>query len=132
MDNTAYDNKNLYFYAGKVFGSHRLEYTWEDYESSSDIYVEEEVRTTPPLTDFYLEAPRRDREKHGLFYQWDAETNWLREVSANAFTQNSKRHFYTYSELRSGSIGYDRDINSYGDLDSEGTLLQLDFTLGHA
>jgi hemoglobin/transferrin/lactoferrin receptor protein len=127
MDNSAYDNKSFYFYAGKTFGDHRFEYTWEDYESSSDIYVEEEVRTTPPLTDFYLEAPRRDREKHGFFYQWEADTNWLRELTTNAFTQASKRHFYTYTELRSDTIGYDRDIDNFSDLDSDGALVQLDF-----
>ncbi|MCB1708218.1 MAG: TonB-dependent receptor, partial [Halioglobus sp.] len=43
MDNTAYDNDSVYLYAGRGFGDQRLEYTYEKYESSSNVYVEEEV-----------------------------------------------------------------------------------------
>ena len=123
MDNTAFDNESLYLYAGRGFGDHRLEYTYEDFESSSDVYVEQELKSTFPLTDFYLETPRRDRDKHALFYQWDADNSWLRSLNANAYYQQSDRHFYTYSEL----VWYQRDINNYSDLDTQGGLLQMDF-----
>jgi len=70
MPSTAFENESLYLYAGKSFGDHHLEYTYEDYESSNGIFVEEEIKTIFPLTDFYLETPQRDREKHGVFYNW--------------------------------------------------------------
>ena len=123
MENTSFDNESLYVYAGKNLGDHRLEYTYEDFESSSDVFVEEEVKTSYPLTDFYLETPKRDRDKHGVFYSWDTDNEWLKGVSANAYHQQSERHFYTYSEL----VWYQRDINSYSDLDTDGALLQMDF-----
>lgn len=122
MDNTAYDNDSVYLYAGRGFGEQRLEYTYEKYQSSSHVYVEEEVKTTYPLTDFYVESPRRDRDKHGVFYDWDVENNWLQRVSANAFQQQNDRHFYTYTE----TVWYSRDINSYSTLDTDGALVQLD------
>jgi hemoglobin/transferrin/lactoferrin receptor protein len=122
MENTAFDNESLYLYAGRAFGDHRFEYTYEDFESSSDVFVEEEVKHTYPLTDFYLETPKRDRDKHGLFYTWDADGTWLKSLSANAYHQESDRHFYTYSEL----VWYQRDINNYSDLETDGALLQLD------
>ncbi len=123
MDNTAYDNDSVYLYAGRGFGAQHLEYTYEKYESSSKVYVEEEVKTTYPLTDFYVESPRRDRDKHGLFYDWDVDNSWLQNVSANAFHQENDRHFYTYTE----TVWYSRDINSYSTLNTDGILLQLNF-----
>jgi hemoglobin/transferrin/lactoferrin receptor protein len=123
MDNTGFDNDSVYFFAGRDFGAQRLEYTYENYESSSGAYVEEEVRTTYPLTDFYVESPRRDRDKHGLFCDWEVGNSWLQSVSANAFQQKNDRHFYTYTE----TVWYGRDINSYSTLDTDGALLQLDF-----
>jgi hemoglobin/transferrin/lactoferrin receptor protein len=122
MDNTAYDNDSVYVYAGRGFGDQRLEYTYEKYKSSSNIYVEEEVKSTYPLTDFYVESPKRDRDKHGLFYTWNVDNNWLRGVSANAYRQNSDRHFYTFTE----TVWYSRDINNYSELQTDGALLQLD------
>jgi hemoglobin/transferrin/lactoferrin receptor protein len=121
MENTSYDNNSLYLYTGKSFGDQRLEYSYEDYQASSHAYVEDEVKTSYPLTDFYLETPKRDRDKHGLFYQWALDNNWLQSLEANAYHQNSDRHFYTYTE----TVWYERDINSKDKLSTDGALLQL-------
>ncbi len=123
MDNTSYDNKSLYLYAGKGFGDHRLEYTYEDYKSSSHTYVEDEVKNSFPLTDFYIEVPRRDRDKHGLFYNWAIDNSWPQSLEANAYHQKSDRHFYTQVE----TVWYLRDTNSKSDLTTDGALLQLNF-----
>jgi hemoglobin/transferrin/lactoferrin receptor protein len=128
MPNTTFENESLYLYAGKSFGEHRLEYTFEDYESSSGIFVEEEVKSTFPLTDFYLDAPQRDREKHGVFYNWDTDNSWLKSVEANAYRQVSDRHFYSFVQ----TVWYERDINTIGELTTDGALLQLNLqTLGN-
>jgi hemoglobin/transferrin/lactoferrin receptor protein len=123
MENTSYDNESLYLFTGKNFGDHRLEYTYEDYQSSSHTFVEEEVKSTFPLTDFYLETPKRDREKHGLFYYWTIDNNWVKDLVANAYHQESDRHFYTRTE----TFWYERDINSNSDLTTDGALMQLNF-----
>jgi len=121
MPNTAFENDSLYLYAGKSFGNHHLEYTYEDYESSNGIFVEEEVKTTFPLTDFYLETPQRDREKHGVFYNWDLDNSWLKSLEANAYRQVSDRHFYSFVK----TVWYERDINTVGELTTDGALMQL-------
>ena len=123
MDNTAYDSDSVYVYAGRGFGDHRVEYTYEKYQSSSNVYVEEEVKNAYPLTDFYIESPKRDREKHGLFYSWEIDNNWLQTLTANAYQQTNDRHFYTFTE----TVWYSRDINNYSKLDTEGGLIQLNF-----
>lgn len=122
MENTAYDNDSVYLYAGRGVGDHRLEYTYEKYRSNSHVYVEDEVKHSYPLTDFYVESPQRDRDKHGVFYSWDVNSNWLHSVTANAYQQQSDRHFYTYTE----TVWYSRDINNYSTLDTDGALAQLD------
>jgi hemoglobin/transferrin/lactoferrin receptor protein len=123
MDNTSYDNDALYLFAGKELGNHRLEYTYEDYQSSSHSFVEEEIKNTFPLTDFYLETPQRDRNRHALAYQLDIDNNWARNLEANAFHQLSKRQFYTRTE----TVWYERDVNSKDDLTTDGALVQLNF-----
>jgi len=123
MPNTAFENTSAYLYLGKNFGDHHLEYTYENYQSSSGIFVEEEVRSSFPLTDFYLETPQRDRQKHGVFYKWDVDNSWLKSLEANSFRQKSDRHFYSYVE----TIWYQRDINTIGELTTDGALGQLNF-----
>lgn len=123
MDNTAYDSDSMYFYAGRGFGDHTVEYTYEKYQSSSKVYVEEEVKRVYPLTDFYIESPKRDRDKHGLFYSWEADNSWLQSLSVNAYQQTNDRHFYTFTE----TVWYSRDINNYSELNTDGALIQLNF-----
>ncbi len=123
MPDTTYENDSVYLFAGKTMGDHRLEYTYENFESSSDIFVEEEVKNSFPLTDFALSTPRRDRKKHAVFYNWDIDNSWLRSVEANAYRQVSNRHFYSYVE----TIWYQRDIDTIGELTTDGALTQLNF-----
>jgi len=122
IENTSFDNSNTYLYAGKSFGDQRLEYTFEDYQSSSEIFVEEEVRTSFPLTDFALSTPRRDRQRHSLVYSQELDAGWLDSFEVNGFYQESDRLFLTRTE----TVWYERDIRSDSTLDSIGGLLQFD------
>ncbi|MEP5764221.1 MAG: TonB-dependent receptor [Halieaceae bacterium] len=122
VDNTSFDSNNAYVYLGKNFGSSSVDYTYENYESSSHIFVEEEVKTSFPLTDFYLETPQRDRERHSLAYNTELGGDWIQQLQLSGFYQESNRHFYTRSE----TIWYERDINSDSDLTTGGGLLQLE------
>jgi hemoglobin/transferrin/lactoferrin receptor protein len=122
IENTAFDNSNAYLYVGKGFGDQRLEYTYEDFESSSEIFVEEEVRTSFPLTDFYLETPQRDRARHALAYDRAAESAWIDRLQINGFYQLSDRRFLNRTE----TIWYERDIDSDSELTTWGGLVQVD------
>lgn len=123
MPNTSYENDSLYLYAGKSFAAQRFEYTYEDYRASSETFVEEAVKNTFPLTDFSIDTPRRDRRKHGLFYEWSADNDWLQSLVANAYHQVSERHFYTFTE----TAMFARDVNSKDTLITDGALLQFNF-----
>lgn len=60
------------------------------------------------VTDSVLSTPQRDREKHGIFYNWYIDNSWLKSVGFNTYHQVRNRHFYSYMETiwcqRSGFI----------------------------
>ncbi|MFT5482929.1 MAG: hemoglobin/transferrin/lactoferrin receptor protein [Halieaceae bacterium] len=123
VDNTAFDSSNIYLYLGKTVGAHSFDYHYEDYRSSSEIFVEEEVKTSYPLTDFYLDTPRRDRRKHSFAYSWELDSQYVDSFRANSYFQTSEREFYTRTE----TVWYERDIYSESELETRGALAQVNF-----
>ena len=121
MDNTAYDNDSVYLRRPGLWRPAAGVHLRKVREQQQCLW-EEEVKV--PTTDRFLRGiPRRDRDKHGLFYSWEVDNSWLQSLSANAFQQQNDRHFYTYT----GNRLYSRDINSYSTLDTDGALVQMDF-----
>jgi hypothetical protein len=70
-----------------------------------------------------LSTPQRDREKHGVFYNWDIDSSWHKSLEANAYRQVSNRRFYRYVQ----TIWYQRDINTMGELTTDGAFTPLNF-----
>lgn len=131
IDNTAFDNQSAYAWAGRDFGPHRVELVWDRYESATDVFVEEEERTAPPLTDFRIDVPRRDREKLGLFYEWRDVASFLPLVKANVQRQWNERRFDTFSAtLVPGArpVATERSVFSDASLEVDDGVLQLDWT----
>ncbi|MBT4518577.1 MAG: TonB-dependent receptor [Halieaceae bacterium] len=128
IEETAYDNRSLYAYMGKSLGNHTLELVWDSYESSADIFVEEEVKTTFPLTDFWINTPQRDRQKLSFNYLWEPDNAYLEQLKISAFRQDSERQFNTSAT----TVWYARDISTYDELTTDGGLLQANWALGSA
>lgn len=122
-ENTAFDHRGYYGFLEKTAGSHSLGLTWDRFESSSEIFVEEAARTTFPLTDFALNTPQRDRERFSLDYHLEPGQGPLDLLTVSAFTQESLRTFISNTE----TIWYQRDIDTRGTLRSDGLLLQADW-----
>ncbi len=118
---SSFNSEDSYLYLGKSMGQHRFEYVYEDYDSSSKIYVEDAVRFAFPFTDFRLNTPRRDRRKHALFYDWEVSSSWLDTVEASAFYQRSNRDFISESD----TVWFQRNTRSVSELDTTGALVQL-------
>ncbi len=122
-DNTAFDHRGYYGFLERSAGSHTLGLTWDRFESSSEIFVEDAARTTFPLTDFALSTPRRDRERFGLDYYLEPGEGPLDLLTLSAFTQDSLRTFISNTE----TVWYQRDIDTRSTLRSDGLLLQADW-----
>ncbi len=127
IDNTSSDSDSVYAYVGKQFGNHLLELNYDNYNSSTEVFVEEEQRTSPPLVDFRISVPQRDRQKTALFYQGSNLGNILTGVTANLYRQISDRQFNTFPSLDLGDFIQDRSIFTSSELTTDGALLQLDW-----
>ncbi len=127
IDNTSSEADSVYAYLGKQFGNHRLELNYDNYNSSTEVFVEEEQRTTAPLIDFRISVPQRDRQKTALFYQGSDLGNVLTRVTANLYRQISDRQFNTFPSLQTGTDTLDRSIFTSSQLTTVGALLQLDW-----
>lgn len=134
IPNTAFDNQGVYAWVGRQFGEHRIELDYDRYEASTDVYVEDEVRTAPPLTDFRIDVPQRDRSKIAAFYRWDDAAPFLPVIKANFHRQWNERKFDTFSSSllpppRPGgpAVKSDRSIYSDASLEVDDGVLQLDW-----
>jgi hemoglobin/transferrin/lactoferrin receptor protein len=130
IENTAFDNRGIYAWAGRDFGAHRLELAYDDYQSATDVFVEEAVRTSFPLTDFSIDVPQRDRDRIALSHQWTDVTPRLESIRFNAQRQRNDRRFDTFSaSLLPGArpVQTERWVFSDASLEHDEMLAQFDW-----
>jgi len=137
VDNSAFENRSVYAWAGRDFGAHRVEALYDRYESATDLFIEEIVRTAPPLTDFRVKIPQRDREKLALNYQWTDVASFLPLLKVNLNRAWNQRRFDTFSSTlvtvpgRPGRppvrIATDRTVLSDAELVMDDAVVQLDW-----
>ncbi|MCL4135318.1 UNVERIFIED_CONTAM: hypothetical protein GTU68_005154 [Idotea baltica] len=133
IENTEYDNNSYSLYLAREFNQHRVGLSYDDYNSSSDVYVEPEVATAPPFIDFQIDAPKRDRRKAAIFYDWDAQGDYLEKVHADFYYQVSEREFNTFSELQldigQGPFIRNSNVLNSSTLDTFGASLLTEFSV---
>jgi hemoglobin/transferrin/lactoferrin receptor protein len=95
---TGFENDGAYAWLGRSFGEHHVELSWEDYASSTEVFVEDAVRTLFPLVDFAIDVPQRDREMLAGAWRWDDPVDGLEELELDLSHQDNARRFDTYSE----------------------------------
>lgn len=95
LDGTSFDTDDLYLHMGYKFGAAKNHYialkaeqnrlTTESWTDPS--YLE------PPVTDFLIELPQRDRQKIGVYYDGKDLGPVLRNIHVDAFYQTIDREF---------------------------------------
>ena len=135
LENTSFDNWSVSSYLGKRFEKHTVAASFDKYESDSEVFVEEEVRTTPPFTEFQIDAPQRDRWKAAVFYDGADIAAVMPKLHFDAYFQRSERQFNTFSDLML-DFGFPvtrrSDVYNDSQLDSSGANIQADFDLSEA
>ncbi len=135
IENTRSNSRSRSLYAGvQLTDQQRLELNYTNHESDSEVFVEEDVRTGFPFVDFRVEAPKRDREKLGVFYQFEDVTDYLAKIEFNAYQQVSEREFNTFPSTFIPaspvlSISTDSQIYTTSELVTEGAMMQADWLL---
>ncbi|HJN49479.1 MAG: TonB-dependent receptor [Pseudomonadales bacterium] len=131
MENTRYDSDSIAINISRSSGNHHVELAYEDYRSAAEVYVEPEVRFTPPFLDFAIDAPKRDRRKSAIFYSMEPTNGLLGRVAANAYRQVSDRQFNTFPSMLltvpPPGMQIDSSIYTESRLITDGALLQLDW-----
>lgn len=130
VDNTAFDNRSVYAWAGHDFGAHHIDLLYDSYKASTEVFVEDEIRTTFPLTDFRVDVPHRDRSKLALNYEWHEVASFLPLLKVNMNRAWNERRFVTISDMflpvpRPTTTV--RSIFSNADLVVDDAIVQLDW-----
>lgn len=98
IDNTSFDNDSLSAFLAKTFGVNRLAFGYEVYNASTKVFVDPIVATTPPLLDFRINAPERDREKFWTSYDLTSQEKLFKKLHLDLYSQNNDRRFDTFSD----------------------------------
>ena len=131
IDRTEYENSAFNGSISYGRGDHEFSLGYEQFESSSEVYVEPEVRFKPPFRDFVIDAPVRDREKLRFDYQYTPTGRWLQSVRLDGYRQNSDREFNTFpSMVLFPGVDLDIAIFTTSELESDGFNLQTDWLTG--
>ena len=133
LENTSYESESASFYVAKRIDNHTLAVSYDNYNSSSEVYVNPIVATTPPFTDFRIDAPERDRDKLAVSYDWEEVSDSLKRIHLDAYHQTSDRKFNTFTDM-SLDVGFplmtSTSIFSTSTLKTNAGNLQTDWQIG--
>ncbi len=131
LENTSYDSDSFSLSLGRVMDSSEIKFRFEDFNSSSEVFVEPEVRFKPPFVDFALEVPRRDRRKIALSYKIMPAMVSVDSISVDAYRQVSNREFNSFPSLSFvPGVRTDIAILTDSELTSDGLNIQANFVPG--
>ncbi len=131
VENTAYASHGVNAGIGHTQNEHAWHIAFEDFRAKSDVFVEPEVRFSPPFRDFSIEIPHRDRQKLRGDYQFMPTGRAMQSISVDVYRQISNREFNTETRMTLAP-GFDVDtgIFTLSDLVSDGINLQSNWDMG--
>jgi len=130
VENTEYANKGTNGELSFGMDDHSFAVAYDRYESASRIYVEPQIRFTPPFLDFQIDSPRRDREKFRADYAYTPLGTYFQSAKIDMYHQVSDREFNTVTSLMfAPGARSDTSIFNVSQLVSDGINLQSDFLI---
>ncbi len=129
VPNTSYESDGLSLSIGRVTGSADYRLNYEQFNSSSEVFVEPEVRFTPPFVDFALDVPRRDRNKVSVSYRYLPDLVLVDQIKLDAYRQTSNRTFLSFpSLLLAPGLLSETVIDTRSELVSDGANFQINLS----
>ena len=119
LDRTTFSGDNLSAHLGYRFGeadNHYIAFKASQNRLSSEAWTDPDI-LTGTTTDFYLDLPKRDLRKYGLYYDGAEISDIVRRVHVDAFYQTVDRLFLngaTVAPLPGRTIAFDTtsdDVN---------------------
>ncbi len=131
LENTSYDSDSFSLALGKVMDQSEVKFRYEDFNSSSEVFVEPAVRFQPPFVDFALDVPRRDRRKIAISYKIMPTMAAVDSVSIDMYRQVSNREFNSFPSLSFvPGVRTDVAILTDSELTSDGINVQANLVVG--
>jgi hemoglobin/transferrin/lactoferrin receptor protein len=124
IENTSGNTDDSLLYVARHWGNQTVAVRYEDSRADARVFVEESVRFTFPFDDFAMDFPQRDREKLGVFYDWNDIGNVLEKIHFDAYRQISDRRLMTYTHQVTGIA---RTSWQDSELTTDGAVLQFDW-----
>jgi hemoglobin/transferrin/lactoferrin receptor protein len=133
VENTAYQSDGINLSLSQSGTQHSWRIGFEDFNADSDVYVEPEVRFSPPFRDFIIDIPRRDRQKIRADYRYSPEGNYLQSMIVDGYRQISDRQFNTFPLMTlAPGLDLDTSILTTSDLTTNGLNVQSDWQTGNS
>ena len=130
IENTGYQSNGYSARVKQLFGNQSIGLGFEQFNSSADVFVEPEVRFTPPFLDFSIDIPVRDRNKLSVDYLFRGESGPLQTVAIDAYRQTSDREFNTHPVMQlAPGLVMDSVIDTVSQLHSGGFNVQSNWLL---
>ncbi|UYV35632.1 TonB-dependent receptor [Rhodobacteraceae bacterium D3-12] len=85
LDRSARSDQGMLVHLGYRKENHYFGFRAQDFDMSAEVY------TGDP--NFFIDLPKRDLTKYGLFYEGTDLTPWLTSLKADAYTQTVNRQF---------------------------------------
>ena len=131
IEKTSYESDSLSFSLRKIFDRSEIRFRYEDFNSSSEVFVEAEVRFQPPFVDFALDVPQRDRNKISASYKFMPALAYFDSVQFDIYRQVSERQFNSFPSLSfAPGTRSDTTILTESEPTSDGFNAQFNFARG--
>ncbi|WP_081299646.1 TonB-dependent receptor [Gilliamella sp. wkB112] len=98
LHDTDFDNNSVSSWFGFNLDKHKIGLSLDRYKLDTKTYNEKDPNS-PEIKDFYVKIPKLQREKVGLFYDYDADGVFLKKLHYDAYAQKLNRKFRNHIEV---------------------------------
>ncbi|MDA0789354.1 MAG: TonB-dependent receptor [Proteobacteria bacterium] len=130
VENTAYASAGANAGIGRAGQAHAWRIAYEQFRSEADVFVEPEVRFSPPFRDFAIDIPRRDRQKLRADYSFSPTGLAIESIALDVYHQVSDREFNTFTMMTlAPGLNLDTSILTSSDLVTDGINLHTNWNV---
>jgi hemoglobin/transferrin/lactoferrin receptor protein len=129
LHNTDFGNESLSSWFGLNIDKHKFGLSLDRYQLDTKTYFAKDDNS-PSIKDFSVKLPKLQREKMGLFYDYDLDNPFLKKIHYDAYVQKLNRQFINHVVVSPRSI---MNVNTHTATNDEqktyGMTFQSDFVL---
>lgn len=132
LPNTHFRNNGQGAWLGYRLDKHKFGLSLERYDASTQSYYADNGK----YQEFSVKIPQLEREKIGLFYDYEVNTDYFKKLHIDAYTQRIKRQFENHVSVvtptgspKIGDLTVDNRTQSEDTQNTSGITMQANFAL---